>query len=241
MVTEEVKLAASLRHAAVVRWTHWITVAAFFALLVSGLEIVISHPRFYWGETGNVNMHPLFTLPIPSSRDTVPTGFGYVMPDQNGWSRSLHFEAAWAVLFCGLTYGIWSFWTGHFRRDLFPAAGERTWRAYWVVLAGHLRCRPVGKADAEAYNAVQRAAYVGVIFVLFPLAIWTGLAMAPAFEAAFPLAVDALGGRQSARTIHFFVTWALVLFLVVHVAMVSLAGFRARMRAMILGNAKEDV
>jgi thiosulfate reductase cytochrome b subunit len=241
MVTEEVEIAVQPRHAAVVRWTHWITVVAFLALLVSGLEIVISHPRFYWGETGNVTMHPLFTLPIPSSRDTVPTGYGYVMPDQNGWSRSLHFEAAWAVLFAGLVYGIWSFWTGHFRRDLFPAAGERTWRAYWAVLAGYLRRRPRAHGDANAYNAVQRAAYVGVIFVLFPLVIWSGLAMAPAFEAAFPLAVDALGGRQSARTIHFFVTWALVLFLVVHVAMVSLAGFRARMRAMILGTAKERV
>jgi len=56
------------RHSAVVRLTHWITVIAFFALLITGIEIVISHPRFYWGETGNVNMQPLFSLHIPSSR-----------------------------------------------------------------------------------------------------------------------------------------------------------------------------
>jgi len=62
------------RHTALVRVTHWITVIAFFALLISGVEIVISHPRFYWGEVGNVNTAPLFTLHIPSSRDTVPTG-----------------------------------------------------------------------------------------------------------------------------------------------------------------------
>ncbi len=85
------------RHAAMVRVTHWITVISFFALLITGGEIVISHPRFYWGETGNVNTRPLFTIPIPSSRDTVPTGYGYVMPDQNGWSRYLHFQAAWVA------------------------------------------------------------------------------------------------------------------------------------------------
>src|SRR6266704_1076005 len=79
------------RHASLVRVTHWIATLCFFALLVSGAEIVISHPRFYWGETGNVLTPPLFHLPIPASRATVPTGYGYVLPDQNGWSRYLHF------------------------------------------------------------------------------------------------------------------------------------------------------
>ena len=75
------------RHSALVRVTHWITALCFFALLITGLEIVISHPRFYWGETGNVLTTPLFILPIPASRATVPTGYSYMMPDQNGWSR----------------------------------------------------------------------------------------------------------------------------------------------------------
>ncbi len=100
--------------------THWLTVLCFLALLVSGAEIVISHPRFYWGEIGNVRVQPLFTLPIPASRATVPTGYHYLMPDQNGWSRYLHFQAAWAVVLTGLVYGIFSWWSGHFRGDLWP-------------------------------------------------------------------------------------------------------------------------
>src|SRR5215467_3046935 len=56
------------RHSALVRVTHWITTLCFFALLVSGAEIVISHPRFYWGETGNILTEPLFKITIPSSR-----------------------------------------------------------------------------------------------------------------------------------------------------------------------------
>jgi thiosulfate reductase cytochrome b subunit len=76
-----------------------------------------------------------------------------------------------------------------------------------------------------------------VIFLLFPLVIWTGLALSPAFDSAVPAAVNVLGGRQSARTLHFFVSGALLIFLVVHVAMVVQAGFRSRMQAMITGRA----
>ncbi|MGB0121798.1 MAG: cytochrome b/b6 domain-containing protein [Silvibacterium sp.] len=225
------------RHAAIVRVTHWITVICFFALLITGGEIVISHPRFYWGETGNVTTRPLFTIPIPSSRDTVPTGYDYVMPDQNGWSRYLHFQAAWVVVLTGLVYAVWGLWKGHFWKNLFPAPGDRTWRAYWREIAKYLRRAPPEEAEARSYNVLQRTAYLTVIFVLFPLVIWTGLAMSPSFTSAFPASVILLGGRQSARTLHFFVSWFLVLFLVVHVTMVVLAGFRSRMRAMITGRA----
>ena len=223
------------RHAALVRVTHWITVVAFLALLVTGVEILISHPRFYWGEVGNSLTPPLFIIPIPSSRATVPTGYGYVLPDQNGWSRYLHFQAAWALVLTGLVYAIAGLLTRHFRNDLFPAPADRKWRAFRGVIAKHLRLAPPDQADALSYNALQRAAYLMVIFVLFPLVIWTGLALSPAFNSVVPMAVNALGGRQSARTLHFFVSGILLLFFIVHIAMVSLSGFRSRMRAMITG------
>ena len=82
---------------------------------------------------------------------------------------------------------------------------------------------------------LQRLSYLLVIFVFFPLMIWTGLAMSFGFDAAFPLPVRLLGGHQTARSLHFLVTILLVLFLFVHVVMIILAGFRARMRAMITG------
>jgi thiosulfate reductase cytochrome b subunit len=94
--------------------------------------------------------------------------------------------------------------------------------------------RPRG-AEAWSYNVLQRLTYLFVIFVLFPLVIWTGLAMSPAFVSAVPATVTVLGGQQSARTIHFFVSLSLLLFLLVHVMMVCLAGFRSRMRVMITG------
>jgi len=228
------------RHTALIRVTHWITVISFFALLISGVEILISHPRFYWGETGNALTLPLFKIPIPASRATVPTGYGYVLPDQNGWSRYLHFEAAWAVVLTGLVYVIPGLWTRHFRKNLFPAPPDRTWQAFRGVIAKHLHLAPPDEGEALSYNVLQRAAYLIVIFVLFPLVIWTGLAMSPAFNSAIPAAVNALGGRQSARTLHFFVSVFLLLFLMVHIAMIVRAGFKSRMRAMITGLAAQE-
>lgn len=223
------------RHSALVRITHWITTLCFFALLVTGMELVISHPRFYWGETGNVLTKPLFKFSIPSSRALVPTGYGYVLPDQNGWSRYLHFQSAWIAVLTGLLYAISFFFTGHLRRNLLPRKADLSWRVLASSIADHLRFKRPSAAEAWSYNVLQRLSYLFVIFVLFPLVIWSGLAMSPAFVSAFPVAVTSLGGQQSARTIHFFVSVALVLFLLVHVVMVFVAGFKSRMRAMITG------
>jgi thiosulfate reductase cytochrome b subunit len=224
-----------VRHALLVRVTHWLTTLSFLALLVTGGEILISHPRFYWGETGSVNTTPLFAIPIPSSRPAVPTGYGYVMPDQNGWSRHLHFQSAWVLVLTGLLYAVVGFFNGHFRRNMFPALSDVSPKPLAISLARHLRFERPGAGEAWSYNVLQRLAYLLVIFVLSPLIVWTGLAMSPSFVSAFPAAVNVLGGQQSARTLHFFVSGLLVLFLLVHVFMVFLAGFRNRMRAMITG------
>ncbi len=228
------------RHSGVVRVTHWLTFVAFVALAISGGEIVLSHPRFYWGEVGNVNTKPLFVLPLPSSRDTVPTGYHYVLQDQNGWSRFLHFEAAWLLVLTGIVYGIYGVLTGHFKENLIPDRRDWNGRAYRERIAQYLHRKPPDRGEDRSYNVLQRTAYVVVIFVLFPLIIWTGLAMSPSFTASFPWTAALLGGRQSARTIHFFVSWLLLFFLIVHVTMVAISGFWRRLRSMITGTMRSS-
>ena len=156
--------------------------------------------------------------------------------DQNGWSRALHFQSAWAVIFTGLLYVIAGIASGHFRRNLVPRAADLSPSALSSEISSHLRLKRPG----ERYNTLQRISYLAVIFVLFPLVIWTGLAMSPGFVAVFPATVTTLGGQQSARTIHFFVSLALVLFLAVHLAMIFIAGFLSRTRAMITGAATKE-
>ncbi len=223
------------RHSALVRITHWISTLCFFALLVTGAEIVISHPRFYWGETGTNYDKPLFQIPIPASRALVPTGYGYTMPDQNGWSRYLHFQSAWILVLTGLLYFISMLVSGHLRRDLLPQKGDLSPRVLSAEILNHLKFKRPGPEEAWSYNVLQRLSYLIVLFVLVPLVIWSGLAMSLGFVSAFPATVTLLGGEQSARTIHFFVSIFLTLFVLVHVLMVFLAGFVPRMRAMITG------
>src|SRR5271167_1558491 len=157
------------RHSTLVRVTHWITTLCFIALLVSGIEILISHPRFYWGETGSVLTQPFFKLPIPASRALVPTGYGYVLPDQNGWSRALHFQAAWILVVTGLLYTISILVTGHLRKDLLPRKADLSWRVLSREIVDHLRFKRPSEAEAWSYNVLQRPTYLFVIFVLFPL------------------------------------------------------------------------
>jgi DMSO/TMAO reductase YedYZ molybdopterin-dependent catalytic subunit/thiosulfate reductase cytochrome b subunit len=215
------------RHSLFVRVTHWISAAAFAVLLVSGIAILLAHPRLYWGNTGAVGGPSLIDLPLPFVLEVPIRGPG----------RYLHFLAAWVCVFTGLVYVLTGFLTGHFTRSFRPARGELTLRAILDVVAGHLRETRGGDQVPTAYNVLQRLSYTAVVFVLLPLMICTGLAMSPAVTSVVPVVVTAFGGQQSARTIHFFVGCALVLFVLVHVALVWHSGFRAHMRAMIASRA----
>ena len=181
-----------MRHSALVRITHWLTAASFIALVVSGVAILLAHPRLYWGETGALGAPSLVDLPLPM-----------ILTGQSGWGRYMHFLAAWICVVAALAYLPESARRGHFAK----------------------------------YTPAQRIAYRIVVFGLFPLMIWTGLAMSPAIISVFPLLVTVLGGQQSARTIHFVAANLLLLFAIGHVVMVSAAGFGKHVGAMIVGRA----
>jgi len=212
----------SSRHPAPVRISHWITAVSFLPLLVSGIAILLAHPRLYWGETGAVGAPSLIDLPLP-----------FMLTGQSGWGRSLHFLSAWICVLTGVVYVVYGLSSRHFDRKLLPA--DLGWRSLTSSIAEHLHFKRRSEEESENYNVLQQLTYLAVIFVLFPLVILTGLAMSPAITSVLPVAVDVFGGQQSARTIHFFVTVALVLFLLVHLAMICLAGFTSCMRAMITG------
>ena len=213
----------SPRHGAVVRITHWLTTLSFVGLLVSGIAILIAHPRLYWGETGALGVPSLIDLPIP------------LKLGHSGWGRYLHFLSAWVSVLTGLFYVVSGLLTEHFRKNLLPAKGDLAWGSISRIVWNDLQLKRPTEDESLTYNAVQRLAYLAVVFVLFPLIILTGFGMSPAITSVVPAVATVWGGQQSARTMHFFVAVALVLFLCVHLAMVCLAGFTARVRAMITG------
>jgi hypothetical protein len=111
-----------------------------------------------------------------------------------------------------------------------------SWSSIARAVSDHLHLKRPTEEESLTYNVLQRLAYLAVVFLFFSLIILTGLAMSPAITSAVPTLVTIFGGQQSARTIHFFIANFLVLFLLVHIAMVCLAGFTKRVRAMITGH-----
>jgi thiosulfate reductase cytochrome b subunit len=224
LATRESESLDAPRHSAVVRITHWITALTFVGLLISGIAILIAHPRLYWGETGAREGPSLIDLPIP------------FMIGHSGWGRYLHFLCAWVSVLTGAVYAAYGALTPHFRKNLLPAKGDFRWGRIWRIVWDEMRWKRPTEEETLTYNVVQRLAYLTVVFVLFPLIILSGLGMSPAIASVVPIVRSGFGGQQSARTIHFFVAVALLLFVCVHIAMVSLAGFTERVRAMITGH-----
>jgi len=149
--------------------------------------------------------------------------------------RRWHFFFAWLFVINGFVYLAASLVSGHLRRDLAPTRADVSPRHIWHEIVQHARLRfPEGEA-ARHYNVLQKLTYLLVIFGFLPLMVATGLTMSPGIDAGYPFLLDLFGGRQSARLLHFFSAWSIVLFVLVHVAMVILSGFFNNMRSMITG------
>jgi thiosulfate reductase cytochrome b subunit len=227
LAIQDAKVLDAPRHSALVRITHWVHAASFIALVLSGIAILLAHPRMYWGETGARGGPSLFDLPLPFVLDVPIRGPG----------RYLHFLSAWVAVLTGLLYAVSGLVTGHFRKNLVPGKSDLGVRPILKVASNHLHFKRPTEEESRTYNVLQRLSYLAVVFVMFPLIIITGLGMSPAVTSVVPAFATVFGGQQSARTIHFFIASFLVLFLMVHIAMVILAGFIKRCRAMITGYA----
>jgi len=219
-------------HPAWVRICHWLVVVSFMTLAVSGFLILMVHPRLYIGEVGNDLTPALLTLPISNNhrpnelhqtvvfaelpRKPISADRNYPTFNKNGWARSLHFLAAWVFVLVGVSYVATGIATRHITRNLLPLSFEAS------------RAR-------AAYKFRQKVAYTGVLFIALPTIIATGFTMSPAIANAYPVLLDLFGGYQSARTVHFCGFAALLLFFIVHVAMVVATGFREQLRGMTWG------
>jgi thiosulfate reductase cytochrome b subunit len=225
------------RHSIATRILHWLNALCVFIVLMSGLQILNAHPRLYWGQYGANTDTPFIQFGshhAPGENAfphwaTIPSW--YDLADGRHW----HFFFAWVLVFNSALYLLISFASGHVRRDLVPEREELAPRHILRDFWNHLRLKfPVGEA-AKHYNILQKFAYLGVIFGVAPMMLLTGLTMSPGFNAVAPWLVDLFGGRQSARTLHFLTAMLLVLFIVVHLSMVLLAGPLNEVRSMITG------
>ena len=251
------------RHRISTRLWHWTNAVTLLVMLMSGLMIFNAHPRLYWGQYGANSDTPWLEIGANGPRgflrvgeltlDTTgvlglwETGSGQVIrrafpswatiPSSYNLALSRLWHLTFAWLFAGaiLAYGVWSLFDGHLRRDLLPKPAELKPSHILTDIKQHATLNfPKGEA-ARNYNILQKFAYLGVIVGLIPLIILTGLTMSPAMNAAWPFLLDIFGGRQSARSIHFIAAFLLILFFIVHMLMVVLAGPFNEVRSMITG------
>lgn len=255
------------RHGLVTRVTHWINLVALTLLLMSGLQIFNAHPALYWGQDSTFAAPWAATRTEAQGGRTAGVtkvgGLSFETTGVLGWSggeargfptwatlptyRSLadgrrwHFFMAWVFTINGLIYLASAIAGGHLRRDLLPTRDQLSARHVLEEIADHARLRfPKGEA-ARRYNVLQKGAYLGVILVLLPLMLATGLTMSPGVNAAWPWMLDLFGGRQSARTLHFLSAALIVAFVLVHIAMVIASGTWNNIRSMITGRYAIDV
>lgn len=148
-------------------------------------------------------------------------------------ARSWHFFVAWIFVLNGFCYIGYGWASRHFRRDIVP--DSRDWRSIGRSIKDHLLFRhPRGEA-AKRYNVLQKLVYLVVIVVLLPGIVLMGWAMSPWLDALLPGWVDVVGGRQSARTLHFAAAFLLLAFVLVHVFEVVVSGLWNNLRSMITG------
>ena len=178
-------------------------------------------------------------LGLSAGMDGQPTERGFpawiTLPSQQwlAMARRWHFFFAWVLVVNCFAYLTYTLASRHLVRDLMPTRAD--WRSIGQSIKDHLLLRHAQGEAARRYNILQKLAYLGVIFVLFPLMILMGWGMSPGLDAFSPGWIDVFGGRQSARTIHFIVAWLLVGFVFIHVFEVIVSGFWNNLRSMISG------
>ncbi|WP_379921057.1 cytochrome b/b6 domain-containing protein [Erythrobacter sp. R86502] len=217
------------RHALSTRIWHWANASAIVVLFMSGLNISNAHRYLYWGDYGFDPKDAWLSVVRFPAWATIPQYYSLAL------ARDWHITAAW-VFGVGLLF-IWiaMLLNGHFRRDLTTSPSDWTPRAVIASIRSHS-----AKEDAPAgYNPVQRILYGLLLGILLPLMLFTGLAISPGFQAAAPWLLEVLGGRQSARSLHFIASWAIFGFVVIHVVL-ALIDWRL-IGTMITGGKRPDV
>lgn len=244
------------------RITHWVWAVALFFLLLSGLQIFNAHPALYVGDQsgfgfdnevlalrgedtpqGTVGYTRILGMRFDTTGvlgastyndRTVRRGFPSwaTIPSYQdlGTGRVVHFFFAWILVLAVSAWFIGSLFNGHLRRDLSPKIDDLRKLPRDIVDHARLRFH-----HTREYNTLQKLAYGGVLFVVIPLIVLTGLAMSPTMNAAIPFLPELLGGRQTARTLHFCMMLLLVGFFIVHVLMIIAAGPFNELRSIITG------
>ena len=220
------------KHALGTRLWHWVNALSLIVLFMSGLNISNAHRYLYWGQWGFAPENAWLAVWRFPGWATIPGHYSLA------GARDWHVLFAWVFGISLLLFLLTALLGGHLRRDIVPRREE--WRPSAIAADIRAHFRFDFAHGAGKYNFLQKAAYGVVLLVLLPLMILTGMAMSPGMDAAWPFLSEMFAGRQSARSIHFIVAWALFGFLVLHVALVLLNKPAKHVAEMITGGRADE-
>ncbi len=233
-----------------VRLSHWVNFFFLSLIIRSGLSILFDHPRLYWNNGCTPKSEWIRFTPVKIPEDKVWTAkedARYISPwlglpgyrHAVGIARVWHFLTVPFFLTNGIVFIALLFYTDQWKR-LVPVS----WQIFpdsWSVFVHYATFNmPIEPNGFYHFNALQQLSYFGVVFILAPLAMLTGMAMSPAIENRFHWFPKLFGNRQSARSIHFLIMIAYVGFIVIHVSMVAASGLVRNMNHIVIGTDTTD-
>ncbi len=252
------------RHRLSTRVWHWTNALSLLVLFMSGLMIFNAYPRLHWGNFGSshdpawleiggddkrgfarigtVEINTTGVLGHWRNADgelrnhafpswaTIPSRFS--LPVARNW----HLAVAWVMSLALALFMLRAMFNGHIAKDLHICRAEWSPKHIWHDIKDHARLRFPTGPEALKHTILQKLSYIGVIFILIPLMIVTGLCMSPGMNAALPWLVEFFGGRQSARSVHFICAFLLLGFFFVHILMVIMSGPFNQVRSIVTGN-----
>lgn len=216
------------RHRFSTRLWHWTNAIAVIVMLMSGLMISNAHPHLYWGQYGANLDQPWFNPPEFPGWLTIPSTYNLAL------ARHWHLFFAWIFAFGLLAHMVISIFNRH-AGDLRLHKAELAPSHLWADIKHHAQLKFPTGAAALKYNTLQKLTYIVVLGGLLPLLILTGMCLSPGLSPLTGWAIDLFGGRASARSIHFICAGGVALFIVVHLALVVLAGPINEIRSMVTG------
>lgn len=205
------------KHPLAIRWMHWINFPLLTMMIWSGMLI-------YWA-------NPVYSLWIGSYEvfKFFPPWFNEFLgiPYRLAEGLQIHFFFMWLFAINGLIYVIYTIVTGEWRAIL-PVPSSLKRAAVVALNDAHIA---KAKPPQGKYNDAQRIAYTTII-AMGAGSIVTGLSIYKPMQLSWLTAL--LGGYQTARWIHFWLTIGFVAFFLIHVFQVVLAGW-SNFRSMITG------
>jgi len=205
------------KHPLAIRWFHWINFPVLAIMVWSGMLIYWANDvyRLGWGDKTVLRFFP----------DSFYKALH--IPFRLAEGMSLHFLFMWLFAINGLCYILYLIFSGEWRL-IFP--NKKSFKESILVILHDLHIRR-GLPPQKKYNAAQRIAYTGVIFMGFGSLV-TGLSIYKPIQ--FKMLCAMLGGYEWARAEHFILTLLFSLFFVVHIVQVIIAGWN-NFSAMITG------